>query len=266
MIITGAFFFAGCQQSPKDNLQDVIDILNKKKFVDLSHSFSPGIPHWHGFPDEIRTVIYAHDKGEGTMGDGFFAEQFQIVGQWGTHLDPPVHFIKGGRCIDEITPKEMILPLVVIDVHLEVEQNADYVLTTADLLKWEQKHGKIPEGAFVAMRSDWSKFWPDSAKMENKDSLGVSHYPGWSIEALQFLVEKRKITAIGHETTDTDPGIKTSRDNYESEIFILSQNKYQIEMLTNLDQLPEKGAIVFIGVPKPHKGSGFPTRVIAVVP
>jgi hypothetical protein len=67
-------------------------------------------------------------------------------------------------------------------------------------------HGQIPAGAFVAMRTDWSKRWPDAAKMENKDAHGVAHYPGWSLPALKYLYEDRKITASGHETTDTDPG------------------------------------------------------------
>jgi kynurenine formamidase len=43
--------------------------------------------------------------------------------------------------------------------------------------KWEKDHGQIPPAPFVAMRTDWSKRWPDAAKMENKDANGVAHYP-----------------------------------------------------------------------------------------
>ena len=64
--------------------------------IDLTHSFAPGIPHWPGFPDEKkRQPIYWYDKRPGTLGDGFFAEVFTHVGQWGTHVDPPAHFQKG---------------------------------------------------------------------------------------------------------------------------------------------------------------------------
>jgi len=38
------------------------------------------------------------------------------------HVDPPAHFIKGLRTVDQIDLKEMILPLVVIDVHSEAER------------------------------------------------------------------------------------------------------------------------------------------------
>ena len=93
------------------------------------------------------------------------------------------------------------------------------------------KNGKAaranPAGAFVAMRPDRSKRWPDAAKMANKDSQGVAHYPGWSLPVLKYLYEERKITASGHETTDTHPGIATTKDDYSLEAYILSTNHYQ---------------------------------------
>jgi kynurenine formamidase len=89
--------------------------LASKKYVDLTHEFEPGIPRWSGFPDETRKTIYWYDKRPDTMGAGFFSELFTHVGQWGTHVDPPAHFVKGLRTLDQIEPKEMILPLVVID-------------------------------------------------------------------------------------------------------------------------------------------------------
>jgi kynurenine formamidase len=237
-----------------------------KQYVDLTHEFAPGIPRWPGFPDETRKTIYWYDKRPDTMGTGFFSELFTHVGQWGTHVDAPAHFVKGLRTVDQIDPKEMILPLVVIDVHGEAAANPDYTLPLERVKKWEKDHGQIPAGAFVAMRTDWSKRWPDGIKMENKDANGVAHYPGWSLPALKYLYEERKITASGHETTDTDPGIATSKDDYSLETYILSTNHYQIELLTNLDQIPEAGAIAIVSFPKPKNGSGFPARVFAIVP
>ena len=248
------------------SLARIQQILVGKKLVDLTHAFEPGIPRWPGFPDEKRTTIYWYEKGRGTMGTGFFAETYVHVGQWGTHVDPPAHFVKGLRTVDQIELKEMILPLVVIDVHEVVADNPDYVLNLDRVKKWEADHGPIPEGAFVAMRTDWSKRWPDAKKMDNKDSKGVAHFPGWTMEALKYLYEDRKITASGHETTDTDPGFATSKDDYSLETYILGTNHYQIELLTNLDQLPEAGAIVIATFPKPKGGSGFPARVFAIVP
>jgi kynurenine formamidase len=248
------------------SLERIQQILIGQKLVDLTHSFEPGIPHWPGFPDEKRETLYWYEKGRGTMGAGFFAEAYTHVGQWGTHVDPPAHFARGLRTVDQIELKEMILPLVVIDVHGEAAKNPDYTLTLERVKKWEADHGPVPAGSFVALRTDWSKRWPDAAAIANKDADGVAHYPGWGKEALRYLYEERKITASGHETTDTDPGTATSKGDYALESYILGTNHYQIELLTNLDQVPEAGAIVIVTFPKPKGGSGFPARVFAIVP
>jgi kynurenine formamidase len=248
------------------SLADAYAVISSKKFVDLTHAFEPGIPHWKGFPDEQRETLYWYEKGRGKLGDGFYAQSYTLVGQWGTHVDPPAHFAKGGRTVDQISPKEMIMPLVVLDVHEKAAKNPDYVLCMDDVKAWESRHGLIPANAFVAMRTDWSKRWPDAAKMANKDAAGVDHYPGWSKEVLRYLYEERKITASGHETTDTDPGIATSKDDYSLETYILEHDHYQIEILTNLDQVPEAGALAVVTFAKPKGGSGFPARVFAILP
>ncbi len=240
--------------------------IKPKRFVDLTHAFYPGIPHWKGFPDEKRETLFWYESGKGKLGSGFFAESFEHVGQWGTHVDPPAHFIKGLRTVDEIDPKEMVMPLVILDVHEKVEKNPDYQITMEDVRRWEKRYGSIPEGSFVAMRTDWSKRWPDQDRMQNKDRNGVAHYPGWSMDVLKYLFEKRKVTATGHETTDTDPGIFTTKDDYSLESYVLSTNHYQIELLANLDQVPEAGALVVVSFPKPKGGSGFPARVFAILP
>jgi kynurenine formamidase len=259
-------FLASTALASEPTLAEIQKILVDKKMVDLTHAFAPGIPRWKGFPDEKRETAYWYEKGRGSLGEGFFTEIFTHVGQWGTHVDPPAHFSKRLRTVDQITLPEMILPLVVIDVHAESEKNPDYTLTLERVKKWEADHGPIPQGAFVAMRTDWSKRWPDSAKMENQDTKGVSHYPGWSMPVLKYLYEERKITASGHETTDTDPGIATAKDDYSLETYVLSTNHYQIECLANLDQVPESGSIVVATFPKPKDGSGFPARVFAICP
>jgi kynurenine formamidase len=242
------------------SLADAYAVLKAQRFVDLTHAFAPGIPHWKGDPDERVRTLYTYAR------DGFRLEEYTHVGQWGTHIDPPAHFHEGLRTLDTIDPKEMLLPLVVLDVHAKAAADPDYVLALADVADWEKKHGRIPAGAFVAMRTDWSKRWPDDAAMANKNAAGVAHYPGWSMPVLKLLYEDRHITASGHETTDTDPGVATTKDDYSLESYILGTNHYQIELLTNLDQVPEAGGLVMISWPKPRGGVGFPVRVIAIVP
>jgi len=234
--------------------------LATRRFVDLTHSFGPDTPHWKGFGEMKVRTLYTIAK------DGFHVDEFCQVGQWGTHVDPPAHFHEGKKTVDQIDPKDMLLPLVVLDVHEKVARNADYLLTLEDVQGWEARHGRIPEHAFVAMRTDWSKRWPNDAAMQNRDAKGVAHYPGWSMPVLKLLYEQRHIAASGHETTDTDGGINATKDDYSMESYVLGTNHYQIEMLADLDKVPEYGALVMVSFPKPAQGSGFPARVIAIVP
>jgi kynurenine formamidase len=249
-----------CDPATRPNLNEIYAALASKRFVDLTHTFGPTTPHWKGFGEEKVTTLYTIKK------DGFKVQQFTHVGQWGTHIDPPAHFHDGLRTVDQIPIEEMVLPLVVIDVHAKVAANPDYTLAVDDVRDWESKHGPIPKHAFVAMRTDWSKRWPDQDAMQNRDAAGVAHYPGWSKPVLKLLYEERGITASGHETTDTDPGLATTKDDYSLESYILGLNHYQIEMLANLDQVPEAGAIIIVMWPKAEGGTGFPARVIAIAP
>jgi len=248
-------------KSSSNGLLEIYNSLKSRQWVDLTHSFAPGIPHWFGFPDEQRETLYYYDEGVGTIGSyGIFIQRYSHVGQWGTHVDPPAHFVKGNRFLDEIDVKEMVLPLVVIDIHEKAAKNPDYSVTAEDVKAWESKHGKIPEESFVALRTDWSKRWPDANAMANKDSAGKEHFPGWTIPVLKTLFEERKIMACGHETTDNAP------NDLETERYVLGTNHYQVELLTNLDQVPEYGALIVATAPKPKKGTGFPARVFAILP
>jgi kynurenine formamidase len=251
---------ARAADSNNASLMNVYATLASKRFVDLTHSFDVNTPHWKGFGEMKRRTLYTVKK------DGFHVEEFCHVGQWGTHVDPPAHFHEGLKSVDQIDLKDMLLPLVVLDVHEKVAKDPDYVLSLDDIKAWERRHGRIPEHAFVAMRTDWAKRWPNDAVMQNKDAAGVAHYPGWSMPVLKLLYEDRHISASGHETTDTDPGVAVSKDDYSLETYVLGTNHYQIEMLADLDQVPESGALVMVSFPKPADGSGFPARVVAILP
>jgi kynurenine formamidase len=243
-----------------DGLQHAFDVLHGATFVDLTHTFGPDTPHWKGFSPETVTTLYTIPK------DGFHVQSFCHVGQWGTHVDPPAHFHDGLKSVDQIDPKDFLLRLVVLDIHEQAAKNPDYVITMEDVMRWEERHGPIPSGAFVALRTDWSKRWPDDAVMQNRDSKGTAHYPGWSMPVLKYLYEARRISASGHETTDTDPGLSVTRDDYSLESYVLGTNHFQIELLANLDHVPEAGALVMVSFPKPQDGTGFPARVVALVP
>ena len=245
---------------------DALATLRRGRFIDLTHAFDPSIPHCASFAPEERTTLYHYDEGVGTRGHGFLAHEYRHVGQWGTHVDPPSHFVRGGRKLDAIPVTEMIAPLVVLDIAERSASDPDTVAALEDVHAWEREHGAIPAGAFIALNTGWHRRWPDAAHMANRDAAGVSHFPGWSLDVLRFLAEQRDVVAIGHDTTDTDPGIVVSRREAPLEDYWLRQGKWQIELLAALDAVPPAGAILIASWPKPKDGSGFPARCFAIAP
>ncbi|MBC5636521.1 cyclase family protein [Ornithinibacillus sp. BX22] len=237
-----------------------IEQLKEKEWVDLTHAFGPDSPHFSAFEAAEFKPLFTHD-------DGFFAQSFTFPGQYGTHLDAPIHFLRDRRYLEDLDLKELVLPLVVIDKSKEVATDNDFTLSTSDILAFEAEHGLIEAGSFVALRTDWSKRWPDHGLFENKDEDGNAHAPGWGLDALKFLFEERQIKAIGHETFDTDSAVDYRKNGaLVGEYYVLDQDTYQIELLTNLDKVPAKGAVIFNIVPKAKGASGFPVRSFALLP
>ena len=137
---------------------------------------------------------------------GFTVDRYEIVWAVG-HARGPAnpHLSMTARTLDELPVDEMILPLAVLDLHKEAEEFHNLAVTVDHIKAWEERNGRIPDGAFVALRTDWSKRW-ETDDLYGIDAEGKRNCPGWSLEALKFLRNERGVVAIGHETTDTDPG------------------------------------------------------------
>ena len=233
-------------------------MLSAKRFVDLTHTFSPTTPLWSGFAPaafapEVNPATgqpYTIEK------DGFRALHYSMVGECGTHVDAPAHFDPQGKTLDELPLKEMILPLVVFDITPELRDDPNHALTVDDILAWEQTHGRVPAGSFAALRTDMSKDWARDPERFKREP-----FPAWSLEAIQFLYEQRGIVASGHEAMDTD-----TTPEMKSETWLLRHGHWQIEVMANLDQVPPTGALLVVAWPKPKDGLGFPVRAFAILP
>jgi kynurenine formamidase len=244
--------------SASDSLADALKVIQSKKFVDLTHSFNPASPVWGGFGQATMSAAadpkthrpYTIEK------DGFRATFYSMVGQYGTHVDPPAHFSNGGLTMDQIPLDQMILPLVVFDMTPMLKADPNHAFTVADIQTWEKVHGEVPAGSFVALRTDISKDFE-----RNPARFKRSPFPAWSLAAIKFLYEERKVTATGHESLDTD-----TTDAMESETWILQHNHYQIEVMANLDKVPATGAVIVVTWPKVENGLGFPARAFAILP
>ncbi|MGW9778289.1 cyclase family protein [Staphylococcus hominis] len=242
-------------------LWDQLQQLKTAEWVDLTHTFDPDIPRFSEFEKgQVSTLFTVKEH-------GFYVQRWNIVTQYGTHIDAPIHFVENKRYLEDLDLKELVLPLIVLDYSKEVKNNDDFIVTRQHLEQWEAENGRIEEGTFVALRTDWSKRWPDIEQFENRDTDGNQHLPGWGLDALKFLIEERGVKSIGHETFDTDASVDTAKNgDIVGERYILGQDTFQLELLTNLDQLPTRGAVIYAISPKPKDAPGFPVRAFAIKP
>ncbi|MBZ6528012.1 cyclase family protein [Aerococcaceae bacterium DSM 111021] len=240
---------------------DLAHLLLNATRVDLSHQVTNLIPRFSSFEILSENILFNIDP------DGFYAKEYTIPTQYGTHIDAPIHFATGKRTLDELTMDELILPLYVLHFEDKVEKNHDFTVSTSDIKEYERVHGSIPEGSFVAFSSGWSKRWDDHDAFYNKDDAGVSHTPGWSVEALEYLHKECKVTAVGHETLDTDSGVDYARTNaLAAEYYWLAQDKYQVEVMNNLHALPTQGGVIIVAPVNVVDSPGFSVRVFALIP
>lgn len=240
------------------------------RVVDLTHTLSPDFPAlvlppqfgqvW-GFKQER---ISHYDE----AGPGWYWNNFSCGEHTGTHFDAPVHWVTGkdhpANTVDTIDPARFIAPAVVLDASAEVARNADWLLTVDFVQTWEQQHGRIPAGAWVLLRTDWSLRITDPAAFLNLQEDGA-HTPGPTQEAVEWLIRERNVLGFGVETINTDAGQSYAWPvPYPCHTLMHGANKYGLQCLRNLDQLPPQGALIVAAPLKIKQGSGSPLRVLAL--
>ncbi|HKI02928.1 MAG TPA: cyclase family protein [Thermoanaerobaculia bacterium] len=243
--------------SPPIDLQGV-------KVVDLTYSFDDKTIYWPTAPTTFQLNRMSFGKTE--AGYFYAANSFCTPEHGGTHLDAPIHFAEGKRTADQIPVEQLIAPAVVMDVSAKAAADPDYRLTLEDVRAWEAKHGPIAQGVFVLLRTGWGKRWPDRKRYLGDDKPNDAsnlHFPSYGAEAARYLVEQRKVGALGVDTASIDHG--PSKD------FIVHQiangaNVPGVENVANLEEVPETGAWVIALPMKIAGGSGGPVRVVALVP
>lgn len=232
-------------------------------WIDLTHDFGEDTIYWVN-AEPFKRV------GTSAMTDKFFyaAGNYSAAEHGGTHIDAPEHFAQGKMTVDQLPLDQLIGAGVKIDVSAKAAANRDYLVTVADITAWEAKNGRIPNGSIVLLETGFGKFWPDKKKYLGTDQRGDTaakdlHFPGLDPEAAKWLVEKRKIKAIGIDTASIDYGQST---DYRSHVALMTNNIPAFENVANLDKLPAKGSQIVALPMKIKGGSGAPLRIVAFVP
>ena len=234
-------------------------------WIDLTYPFSAKTLYWPNNPTgfELQTQFEGHTDG------GFFYSSYSFCApeHGGTHLDAPIHFAEGRKTADQITLDQLMGDAVVIDVSDNALRDRDYLFQVSDVLSWEKTHGRLPDGIILLFRTGYGKFYPDPKTYFGTDRKGTEaipylHFPGMHPELAQWLVDNRKIKAVGSDNPSIDYGQST---DFLTHQILLGENIPVFENVANLDLLPET-RFQIIALPMLIKdGSGGPLRIIAGV-
>jgi kynurenine formamidase len=152
------------------------------------------------------------------------------------------------------------VPAVVVRIARRAADDPDTVVTVADLRNHERRHGRIGDGSAVLMYSGWGSKVHDPDAYRGTGTDGTLHFPGFSADACEWLIRRRRIRALGVDTLSIDPGNSTT---FETHKILNGAERYGIENLANLHRLPACGARISVGVTPFKEGSGGPARVLA---
>lgn len=222
--------------------------------VDMTHTLGIDFPTFGGEVQlEIQRVF-------SLSSDGYNLSNWLLNEHTGTHMDAPFHF-SDGLTADQIPIQDLVGPLVNVDIRARAEENPDAQLTPDDLAAWEAEHGEIPAGAIVAMNSGWDAHVA-SAIFRNADDQGIMHFPGFHIEAIEFLLGERDVKGIMVDTLSLDHGPSA---DFAVHYRWLPANKWGMECVANLGALPAVGATVIAAGPTIAGATGGPSRVLALL-
>jgi kynurenine formamidase len=251
-------FFVSC------SADDPAAMLSSAKWIDLTPDFDTKTVYWPtDEPYMHDTVFY------GLTDKGYFYSSFKFSAEehGGTHFDAPVHFGQGQKFIHQVPVEQLHGPGVVLDVTRQAADNRDYLVSSADLEKWENAHGKIPDGAIILLNTGFGKYWENHLKYTGTLKTGEEgvkelHFPGLDPGAAKWLVENRNIKAIGLDTPSIDCG--QSKD-FQTHRILCAAGLTMYENVTNLEQVPATGAYIVALPMKIKGGSGAPLRIVAIV-
>ena len=259
---------AGCQSTAKAKAAPATEPISFTRVVDLSHTLHPDFPAWFVpgeekafgtktfLPPAIVEVerVFKYEEIQINLNKVSYSEHV------GTHMDAPNHFSEGSS-VEKIPAEDLVLPLAVIDIKAKAARDPLAQVTLEDVKAWENKNGRIPERACLAMNSGWAQH-VNTPKFKSPNADGAHQQPAFHIDAIKFIMEERNVVSIAVDTFSFD---NLHSPEYDVHYAWLGDERWGIEVVNNLDDVPAVGATIVVGQPKIQGGTGGPNRVMALV-
>ncbi len=237
---------------------------HEREIIDLTWTLDETSIAWPTSPG-----FHLETQFDGITEGGWYYRSHVIHGpeHGGTHIDAPIHFFAGRDTTDEIPLTRLIGPGVTIDVREACAADRDHLVGVADFEAWEREHGTMPDGSIVLLYTGFGAYWPDRARYMGTAELGPDavsdlHFPGLDPAAVDWLVGRRKIRAIGLDTPSIDHGPSV---DFASHVALFEHDVPAFENVAHLERLPARGFTVIALPAKIGGGSGGPLRIIALL-
>lgn len=215
------------------------------RHIDLSHVITDGLETYPGLPTPTITDHLTREAAEEIYGPGitFQIGMVNLCTNTGTYLDVPFHRFADGHDLTQLDLHRVAgVPVVVVDAVGErsIELSVDRLGNVA--------------GMAVLIRTDHSVHFATEQYLQDHP-----HLTGASAELLVEL----GAACVGIDSLNIDSTEGGERPVHTT---LLRADIPIIEHLTNLDQVPARGA-TFTAVPPKIEGAGtFTVRAFATVP
>jgi arylformamidase len=220
-------------------------------FVDLSHDIRAGLVTYPGLPAPAITphLTRAQSREHYAPGTEFAMDLITLIGNTGTYLDSPFHRYEGGTDLAGL-PLESL-----VDLPAEVFHFTDYLAAAAGRgISAETLAGRDLAGSAVLLHTGWDRHFGEPA-------YGTGA-PFLTEDGARFLVDEG-VALVGIDSLNIDDTESGGERPVHSQL--LAAGIHVVEHLTNLGELPERGAH-FTAVPPKIVGFGtFPVRAFARV-
>jgi kynurenine formamidase len=228
-------------------------VFGELRAVDLTHRLDGDVPSWTGGCGFKYDVKLDYDAGVRVL-------KYTMHAGVGTHMDSPLHFFPDGRDFCDIPLEMCMAPACVLD--MRGRDNPDLMISVKDVREYEKEHGKIAKGSLVLASTGWEERWNHAENYRNVQDDGQMHFPGFSGEAAELLVD-RGIVGLGIDTLSPDG---SNQDDFPVHHAVLGAGSYILENLMGLSKVPPKGAHVLALPPKVAEGTEVMLRVVGLCP
>ncbi|HET8578928.1 MAG TPA: cyclase family protein [Methylomirabilota bacterium] len=213
------------------------------RWIDLAHPYHAGMTYQKMVGPACIETVWEVGR------DPFNIQRLTLASHQGTHVDAPLHFIRGGRTIDTYGLSELGGPGVVLPIMCGPSQ----AITARDL---EGAGMGVERGDLVLLATGWDRHFSTDA---------YHTHPYLSDEAADWLLDRRvKMVGVDFFSADLPVPLRPPDFGWPIHHRLLGAGILIAENVANLTSLAGRRLTVGAFPLKIRGGDGAPARIFAL--